>query len=104
MTGRGTLKNPALAREICGGAPASKEEIRRFHDIMYQEYCEDLSGDRNILFRMKELWSYLAPMFTNNKKYAKKIKKAEKCAVYENAVRELFSCEQLLRESETTDV
>ena len=33
MTGRGTLKNPALAREIRGGAPASKEEIRRFHDI-----------------------------------------------------------------------
>ena len=32
-------------------------------------------------------------MFTNNKKYAKKIKKAEKCVVYENAVRELFGCE-----------
>ena len=98
MTGRGTLKNPALAREIRGGAPASKEEIRRFHDMMYNEYCEDLSGDRNILFRMKELWSYLAPMFTNNKKYAKKIKKAEKCVVYENAVRELFGCEQLIGE------
>ena len=98
MAGRGTLKNPALAREIRGGAPASKEEIRRFHDMMYNEYCEDLSGDRNILFRMKELWSYLAPMFTNNKKYAKKIKKAEKCVVYENAVRELFSCEQLIGE------
>ena len=72
MTGRGTLKNPALAREIRGGAPASKEEIRRFHDMMYNEYCEDLSGDRNILFRMKELWSYLAPMFTNNKKICQK--------------------------------
>ncbi len=47
---------------------------------------------------MKELWSYLAPMFTNNKKYAKKIKKAEKCVVYENAVRELFGCEQLIGE------
>ena len=104
MTGRGTLKNPALAREIRGGAPASKEEIRRFHDMMYNEYCEDLSGDRNILFRMKELWSYLAPMFTNNKKYAKKIKKAEKCVVYENAVRELFSCEQLIGEVENADM
>ena len=104
MTGRGTLKNPALAREIRGGAPASKEEIRRFHDMMYNEYCEDLSGDRNILFRMKELWSYLAPMFTNNKKYAKKIKKAEKCVVYENAVRELFGCEQLIGEVEDGDM
>ena len=104
MTGRGTLRNPALAREIRGGAPASKEEIRRFHDIMYNEYCEDLSGDRNILFRMKELWSYLAPMFTNNKKYAKKIKKAEKCVVYESAVRELFSCEQLIGEIKNADM
>lgn len=104
MTGRGTLKNPALAREIRGGVPASKEEIRRFHDMMYNEYCEDLSGDRNILFRMKELWSYLAPMFTNNKKYAKKIKKAEKCVVYENAVRELFGCEQLIGEVENADM
>lgn len=72
--------------------------------MMYNEYCEDLSGDRNILFRMKELWSYLAPMFTNNKKYAKKIKKAEKCVIYENAVRELFGCEQLIGEVENADM
>ena len=103
MTGRGTLRNPALAREIRGGAPASKEEIRRFHDIMYNEYCEDLSGDRNILFRMKELWSYLIPMFTNNKKYAKKIKKTENCVVYESAVRELFSCEQLIDSNDDSE-
>ena len=101
--GRGTLRNPALAREIRGGAPASKEEIRRFHDIMYNEYCEDLSGDRNILFRMKELWSYLIPMFTNNKKYAKKIKKTEKCVVYESVVRELFSCEQLIDSNDDSE-
>lgn len=96
MIGRGMLKDPALARKIQGGAPASKEEIRAFHDRMYQEYCEDLSGDRNILFRMKELWSYLAPLFTNCKKYAKKIRKAEKCAVYESAVNELFGCEDVM--------
>lgn len=96
MIGRGMLKDPALARKIQGGAPASKEEIRAFHDRMYQEYCEDLSGDRNILFRMKELWSYLAPLFTNYKKYAKKIRKAEKRAVYESAVNELFGCEDVM--------
>ena len=42
--------------------------------------------------------------FTNSKKYAKKIKKAEKCVVYENAVRELFSCEQLIGEVEDGDM
>lgn len=34
----------------------------------------------------------------------KKIKKAEKCAVYENAVRELFSCEQLIGEGKDADM
>ena len=38
--------------------------------------------------------------FTNSKKYAKKIKKAEKCVVYENTVRELFSCEQFKKGAE----
>ena len=42
--------------------------------------------------------------FTNSKKYAKKIKKAEKCVVYEYAVRELFGCEQLIGEVENADM
>ena len=96
MTGRGTLRNPALAREIRGGAPASKEEIRRFHDIMYNEYCEDLSGDRNILFRMKELWSYMAVNFTNYEKYAKKIKKSQHLSEYSSVVSSLFAEQDLI--------
>jgi hypothetical protein len=42
-------------------------------------------------------------MFTNNKKYAKKIKKTEKCVVYESAVRELFSCEQLIDSNDDSE-
>ena len=41
--------------------------------------------------------------FTNNKKYAKKIKKTEKCVVYESAVRELFSCEQLIDSNDDSE-
>ena len=33
-----------------------KEEIRKFHDIVYHTYCQEVSGDRNVLFKMKELW------------------------------------------------
>ena len=68
-----------------------KAELRRFHDLLYAGYCEEMSGDRTILYKMKELWTYLAPLFTDSKKYAKKIKKAEKCAVYEQIIDELFS-------------
>ena len=91
MMGRGVLALPSLAREIRGGKAADKEEIRKFHDIVYHTYCQEVSGDRNVLFKMKELWFYLAPMFTDSKKYVKKIKKSEKCAVYECAVNELFA-------------
>ena len=91
MMGRGVLANPSLAREIRGGKAADQQDIRHFHDILYHTYCEEVSGDRNVLFKMKELWFYLAPMFADSKKYAKKIKKSEKCIVYESAVNELFA-------------
>ncbi|MDN0044358.1 tRNA dihydrouridine synthase [Mediterraneibacter glycyrrhizinilyticus] len=95
MTGRGVLADPALARRIRGGSAAGKEELRRFHELLYAGYCEEMSGERTILYKMKELWTYLAPGFTNYKKYAKKIKKAEKCPVYEKVVEELFENEEI---------
>ncbi|HJD04167.1 MAG TPA: tRNA-dihydrouridine synthase family protein [Candidatus Mediterraneibacter caccogallinarum] len=95
MTGRGVLADPALGRELKGGGRAEKEELRRYHDLLYAGYCEEMSGDRTILYKMKEMWSYMAPMFTNYKKYAKKIKKCEKCAVYEEVAEELFEKEEL---------
>ena len=99
MTGRGTLADPALARELRGGERLTKAEFRKFHDQVYQTYREEVSGDRNVLFKMKELWFYMGPLFTNNKKYLKKIKKSEKCIVYEGAVAELFSNEELILEN-----
>ena len=98
MTGRGVLADPALGRKIKGGPGADKAELRRFHDILYAGYCEEMSGDRTILYKMKEMWSYMAPLFTNYKKYAKKIKKCEKCAAYEKVAEELFENEDLVRD------
>lgn len=91
MTGRGVLADPALGRELKGGEKASLLEIRKFHDILYEGYCWEMSGDRTILFKMKEMWSYLAPSFPESKKYAKKIKKCEKCRAYEAVVDEFFA-------------
>lgn len=95
MTGRGVLADPALARKIRGGEGAGKEEVRKFHDMIYEGYCREMSGDRTILYKMKEFWSYLAPAFTNDKPYAKKIKKAEKCKTYEQIVDSLFQAEEI---------
>lgn len=90
MLGRGLLKNPALAREIITGQKLDKEALKNFHDHIYAQYRQILPGDKTVLFKMKELWSYLAPVFTDYKKHAKKIKKAERLYVYEEAVEALF--------------
>lgn len=95
MLGRGLLMNPGLSGEIRQGRRMEKQTLRRFHDCLYEGYQEVLSGSRPILFKMKELWGFLAPVFTNYEKYAKKIKKSEKLNAYESAVDALFSEQEL---------
>ena len=75
MVGRGVLADPALGRVLKGGGQAEKAELRKFHDLLYRAYCEEMSGDRTVLYKMKELWFYFSGLFTNGKKYYKKIKK-----------------------------
>ena len=55
-----------------------------------------LSGERNVLFRMKELWSYMAVNFTNYEKYAKKIKKSQHLSEYSSVVSSLFAEQDLI--------
>lgn len=96
MLGRGLLKNPGLTREIRRQILLDKKTLKMFHDHLYQGYCRVLSGDRTILFKMKELWGFLAPAFTDYEKYAKKIKKSEKLPVYEEVVEKLFAEQELV--------
>lgn len=95
MFGRGLLMNPGLCREIRQGTGLDKETLRRFHDKLYGDYQAVLPGARTILFKMKELWSFLAPAFTDCGKYAKRIRKAEKLQAYEEAVDALFAEQSL---------
>ncbi len=90
MLGRGLLRNPALAREIVGGAPLTKEEVRAYHDELYSRYQQVMSGDKNLLFKMKEFWVYQMASFNDTVKATKKIRKAQRAYQYEEAVNELF--------------
>ncbi|RGZ01917.1 tRNA-dihydrouridine synthase [Clostridium sp. AM58-1XD] len=98
MIGRGLVRNPALVRQFISGEQLKREELKRFHDDIYEGYSSILSGDRNILFRMKELWAYMIPLFEGGEKAGKKIKKAEKRLIYEEAVKELFEHHELIPE------
>lgn len=87
---RGLIANPGLAGEIKGCGFPDKDRIKEFHDMVYQGYRETISGDRNVLFKMKELWFYLLFLFPDSEKYGMKIRKAERAAEYESAVASLF--------------
>lgn len=93
MFGRGIIANPGLLDEIRDGKAPDKKKLRAFHDCIYSQYQEILSGERNVLFRMKELWNYMAPEFSNYEKPAKKIKKSQNFSDYEAAVNLLFAQE-----------
>lgn len=98
MLGRGILKNPALVMEIkekkqqCGENEKKKETLKQFHDKIYNEYRTWGMGDKNVLYKMKELWFYMAENIPDSAKPLKKIKKSVNAAEYESAVREMFQC------------
>lgn len=96
MIGRGFLVNPAMASQIQSGMALTKDMLRAFHDEIYEGYQKVMSGDRNVLFKMKELWFYLIHLFLSSEKTAKQIKKAEKLSVYEKIVDHLFSDSELI--------
>ena len=128
MIGRGVLKKPWLVQEIRDASesprtnasqllgtdadpleePAtaekgkpdirSKERLRAYHDDILHGYLDVMSGDKNTLFKMKELWVYLGERFTNPEKYLKKMRKSERIKDYEVWVDALFREQELIGE------
>lgn len=120
MMGRGLLVNPRLVEEIkvreIGGTlnqagntavfqrfldvEAEKAERNRryeMHQMLLNDYRTVMSGEKNVLFKMKELWFYMSQDFTQSQQYWKKMKKAQKLSDFETAVNALC-LEQKLRE------
>lgn len=48
---------------------------------------------------MKELWGYMINMFSDNKKYAKKIKKSQKLRDYNAVVLSLFRDQEIIEKA-----
>ncbi|MBN1068165.1 tRNA-dihydrouridine synthase family protein [Clostridium botulinum] len=97
MLGRGILANPGLMNEIKNNTFIDKEILKEFHDEILSKYIELFNEDRNAIFRMKELWGYMIYMFSDNKKYAKKIKKAQKLSDYNETVLSLFTEQKIIK-------
>ncbi len=96
MLGRGLLANPGLMNEIKNNTFIDKKVLKDFHDEIFNTYREVFNEDRNAILRMKELWGYMIYIFSDNKKYAKKIKKSQKISDYNEAVSSLFNDQEII--------
>ena len=90
MLGRGAAADPALFRRLCGGAAASREELRQFHEELYEAYRAELGGV-NAMRKMKELWHYLSSLFIGGDELAKKIARTKDVYKFNDYVSEALS-------------
>ena len=91
MMGRGLMADPALLRRTQGGAAAKREELRQYHDALWEAYRAHLGGDLNAIYRMRELWNYLSGSFVDAEQFLKKVRKAKTGAEYSAAVERFFA-------------
>ena len=97
MLGRGLLANPALISEIKDNKYLDKDTLKAFHDEIFNNYRELFNEDKNAIFRMKELWGYMNHIFSDSKKYVKKIRKAQNLNDYNYAVSSLFEEQEIIK-------
>ncbi len=87
MTGRGLISDPSLADKLKGtGTENDPDRFRIFHDTLYHEYQKVMSPDINVLYKMKELWTYWSVMFEDCSRDIKQLLKTKKYAEYESIV------------------
>jgi len=90
MLGRGLIANPALARQARGGAPASRDELRAFHNSIYEGFAAMMNSRRNAMIRMKEIWYFHVNLFDGADKHIKRLRKAAVPTEYEAAAEAIF--------------
>ena len=82
MIGRGLIANPGLVREIQTGEKMQKEELHVFLRELKVAY-QACMPDQPVLFKMKEIWSYLVNWYPNGKKVWKKVRKTNRLSEYD---------------------
>lgn len=96
MLGRGIIANPGLMSEIINGTMINKEILRDFHNEIFNGYIELFKDETIVLYKMKEVWGYMIWIFSDNKKYAKKIKKSQNLNEYRAIVSSLLAEQQII--------
>lgn len=93
MLGRGALSNPFLASEIKGRTFSSEEKmkmVKQFHDSIFDYYKSILSGEKHLLDKMKEFWSYMSVHTDSDGKLMKSIKKCHTSKNYLQVINKIL--------------
>ena len=90
MIGRGLIADPSLARQISGGKASSNAELKLFLIELWEAYREVLYGERDVLFKMKELWHYMGTRFPEKERTLLDIKKSKTESEYREAINKVF--------------
>lgn len=100
MLGRGMIANPQLTELFCEQTGSISDGFvdkeldytrwKAFLDELCYGYENIMSGGKNVLFKLKEVWSYMILFFPESEKYGKKIKKAKTVMEYQTIVNTLF--------------
>tara|TARA_R110000868_G_scaffold3259_2_gene21323 strand:- start:4581 stop:5537 length:957 start_codon:yes stop_codon:yes gene_type:complete len=100
MIGRGLIADPFLPNMIKANSfdyPENRVEVfREFHDTIYKQYDEFLSGPTPIKMKMLGFWEFFSQSFSDPQKTYKAIKKASNPIAYQQAVNEILKKEMSL--------
>lgn len=92
MIGRGLLSDPSLIDKLRGTATETDyKRFKRLHDTVYHEYQKIMSPDINVLYKMKELWTYWSVLFEGREKDIKRLLKTKRYKEYEDIVYRIIS-------------
>ncbi|NIJ46238.1 tRNA-dihydrouridine synthase [Wenyingzhuangia heitensis] len=95
MIGRGLIADPFLPSMIKNDTieyPENRWQIfKEFHDTIYQQYDEALSGPTPIKMKMLGFWEYFSQSFDDPRKVYKAIKKNGSPRNYRATVNEIFA-------------
>ena len=98
MIGRGLIADPFLPSMIKAGTteyPADRWDIfREFHDTIYHQYDDYLSGPTPIKMKMLGFWEFFSLSTYNPQKVYKVIKKAGNPHKYVQAVSEIIAIQK----------
>ena len=100
MIGRGLLQDLFLPLKIKGEKfPSANERLdllEKLHGEIYNSYTSYLSGDTQLLSKLKPMWEYFSANFNNERKVYKAIKKSGGMKKYNAAV--AFAFQQGVKE------